>query len=166
MDAVFYSVALNAIAHEEETEAIQEESSHKKAESSERTAQGLERNRPLSRSTGCGGATMGEIRNACGPRRQVHVCHSGGSGYLGREAGLGVPVHIATENMDLSADLKLALAHARAGKHDKKKKPSDEKGRLVSSQYNSCKREPLFVPGGMPCTFWFPGSQSFSCGDC
>jgi hypothetical protein len=44
------------------------------------------------------------------------------SGYLGREAGLDVPVHIATENMDLSADLKRALAHARAGKHDKKKK--------------------------------------------
>ena len=44
------------------------------------------------------------------------------SGYLGREAGLDVPVHIAAENMDLSADLKLALAHARAGKHDKKKK--------------------------------------------
>jgi hypothetical protein len=42
--------------------------------------------------------------------------------YLGREAGLDVPVHMATENMDLSGDLKLALAHARAGKHDKKKK--------------------------------------------
>ena len=44
------------------------------------------------------------------------------SGYLGREAGLDVPVHIATENMDLSADLKRALAYARAGKQDKKKK--------------------------------------------
>ena len=44
------------------------------------------------------------------------------SGYLGREAGLDVPVHIATENMDLSADLKRALAHARAGKQDKKQK--------------------------------------------
>ena len=44
------------------------------------------------------------------------------SGYLGREAGLDVPVHIATENMDLSADLKRALAHARADKHDKKQK--------------------------------------------
>jgi hypothetical protein len=44
------------------------------------------------------------------------------SGYLGREAGLDVPVHIATENMDLSADLKRALAHARAGKQDQKKK--------------------------------------------
>lgn len=43
-------------------------------------------------------------------------------GYLGREAGLNVPVHIATENMDLSADLKHALAHARAGKSDKKQK--------------------------------------------
>jgi len=70
------------------------------------------------------------------------------SRHLGREAGLDVPVHIATENMDLSADLKLALAHARAGKHDKKKKLSDEKGRLVFSQYNSRNREPLFVPGG------------------
>jgi hypothetical protein len=44
------------------------------------------------------------------------------SGYLGREAGLDVPVHIATENMDLSSDPKLALARARAGKHDKKTK--------------------------------------------
>ena len=44
------------------------------------------------------------------------------SGYLGREAGLDVPVHIATENMDLSAHLKRALAHARAGKQDKKQK--------------------------------------------
>jgi hypothetical protein len=44
------------------------------------------------------------------------------SGYLGREAGLGVPVHIATENMDLSADLKRALAHARSGEQDQKVK--------------------------------------------
>ena len=44
------------------------------------------------------------------------------SRYLGREAGLDVAVHIATENMDLSADLKRALAHARAGKQDLKKK--------------------------------------------
>jgi hypothetical protein len=44
------------------------------------------------------------------------------SRYLGREAGLDVPVHIATENMDLSADLKRAVAHARAGKQDQKKK--------------------------------------------
>ena len=44
------------------------------------------------------------------------------SGYLGREAGLDVPVHIATENMDLSADLKRALAHARSDRHEKKQK--------------------------------------------
>jgi hypothetical protein len=43
------------------------------------------------------------------------------SGYLGREAGLDVPVHIATENADLSADLKRALAHARAGNPAKKR---------------------------------------------
>ena len=44
------------------------------------------------------------------------------SEYLGREAGLDVAVHIATENMDLSADLKRALAHARAGKQEQKQK--------------------------------------------
>ena len=44
------------------------------------------------------------------------------SRYLGGEAGLDVPVHIATENMDLSADLKRAPVYARAGKQDKKKK--------------------------------------------
>jgi hypothetical protein len=43
------------------------------------------------------------------------------SGYLGREAGLDVPVHVATENMDLSADLKRALAHARAEKQGGKR---------------------------------------------
>jgi|GEM_PF-548732 len=41
------------------------------------------------------------------------------SRYLSREAGLDVPVHIATENTDLSADLKRALAHARAGNQGK-----------------------------------------------
>jgi hypothetical protein len=44
------------------------------------------------------------------------------SRYLGGEAGLDVPVYIATDNMDLSVDLKRALAHARAGKQDQKKK--------------------------------------------
>lgn len=43
------------------------------------------------------------------------------SKYLGGEAGLDVPVHIATENMNLSADLKRALAHARARKENQKK---------------------------------------------
>jgi hypothetical protein len=37
-----------------------------------------------------------------------------------RGNSLNVPVHIVTENKDLSADLKLALAHARAGKRDEK----------------------------------------------
>jgi len=42
------------------------------------------------------------------------------SQYLGREAGLDVPVHITTENMDLSADLKRALSYARAGNKNNK----------------------------------------------
>ena len=44
------------------------------------------------------------------------------SRHLGREAGLDVPVHIATENMELTADLKRALAYARTGKPEKKQK--------------------------------------------
>jgi hypothetical protein len=38
------------------------------------------------------------------------------SRWVGREAGLDVPVHIASGNMDLSADLRRALSYARAGK--------------------------------------------------
>jgi hypothetical protein len=42
------------------------------------------------------------------------------SQYLGREAALDVPVHIATENMDLSNDLKRTLSYARSGGKEKK----------------------------------------------
>ena len=44
------------------------------------------------------------------------------SRYLGREAGLDVPVHIASEEMDLSADLKRALSYARTRGKDKEQK--------------------------------------------
>lgn len=44
------------------------------------------------------------------------------SRYLGREAGLAVPVHVASQDMDMSADLKRALAYARAGARGKKKR--------------------------------------------
>ena len=45
------------------------------------------------------------------------------SRYLGHEAGLDVPIHIASEGMDLSADLKRGLSYARTGAK-KKKQPS------------------------------------------
>ena len=41
------------------------------------------------------------------------------SGWLGREAGVGEPVHIATDNADLSTDLRRALANAR---HQRRRK--------------------------------------------
>jgi len=44
------------------------------------------------------------------------------SEYLGREAGLDVPVHIASEDMDLSADLKRALFYARGSENTKEAK--------------------------------------------
>jgi len=44
------------------------------------------------------------------------------SQYLGREAGLDVPVHIATENMDLSSDLKRALSQVRGRRKTKRAK--------------------------------------------
>ena len=43
------------------------------------------------------------------------------SRYLRSDAGLDVPVHIATENMDLPADLKRALSCARAIVQGKKR---------------------------------------------
>ncbi len=43
------------------------------------------------------------------------------SRYLRSDAGLDVPVHIATENMDLPADLKRALSYARAIVQGKKR---------------------------------------------
>src|SRR2546427_3184679 len=52
------------------------------------------------------------------------------SGYLVRETGLDVPVHIATENTDLSSDLKRALAHARAGKQEQ-----EAKSEAMSEEY-------------------------------
>ncbi|HEX3106418.1 MAG TPA: hypothetical protein VHQ22_18395 [Terriglobales bacterium] len=43
------------------------------------------------------------------------------SRYLGHEAGLEVPVHIASEDIDLSAELKRALSHARGGNNPQMK---------------------------------------------
>src|ERR1700676_1418279 len=44
------------------------------------------------------------------------------SRYLGREAGLDVPVHIATANMDLSSDLRRALSYERSGRKVRKRR--------------------------------------------
>lgn len=44
------------------------------------------------------------------------------SQYLGRESGLDVPVHIASEDMDLSADLKRALSYVRGGSKAKRRR--------------------------------------------
>jgi hypothetical protein len=49
------------------------------------------------------------------------------SRYLGREAGLDVSVPIATEHMDLSADLK-RVADSLGGATAKSPQPSDAKG--------------------------------------
>ena len=40
--------------------------------------------------------------------------------WLGREAGKKEPVHIATDNSDLSGDLRRALADARHGRRSRK----------------------------------------------
>ena|SRR5437016_4608744 len=44
------------------------------------------------------------------------------SRWLGRESGIQEPVHIASENMDLSADLKRALSYVRSGGKSKRAK--------------------------------------------
>jgi hypothetical protein len=86
-------------------------------------AQGLEGNRQVPRSTGCGLATMGEIRHARDARRQGHVCLSGGIEPIpGHEAGLDLPVHIATVNMELSSELRRALSFERSGSKVRKRR--------------------------------------------
>jgi hypothetical protein len=47
--------------------------------------------------------------------RFMYASRDGLSRHLGREAGLDLPVHIATTNMDLSSDLRRALSYARSG---------------------------------------------------
>ncbi|HEX3821837.1 MAG TPA: hypothetical protein VHW45_16000 [Candidatus Sulfotelmatobacter sp.] len=42
------------------------------------------------------------------------------SRYMGREAGLNVPVHVASGDMDMSGDLKRALTFARSAERNKK----------------------------------------------
>jgi hypothetical protein len=54
-------------------------------------------------------AALGQIRNAGDQGRFMYGLPEELSRWLGREAGLDVPVRIASENMDLSADLKRAL---------------------------------------------------------
>lgn len=39
---------------------------------------------------------------------------------MGREAGLNVPVHVASGDMDMSGDLKRALTFARSAERNKK----------------------------------------------
>ena len=45
----------------------------------------------------------------------MYASRDGLSRYLGREAGLDLPVHIATANMDLSSDLRRAQSCERSG---------------------------------------------------
>jgi hypothetical protein len=124
VDAVFYPVALNAIPMKKKQKASEEKSSRNQAEGSERMAQGLEGNRQLSRSAGCGLATMGEIRHARVTRegRVMYASPEGLSRYHGREAGLDLPVHIATANMELSSDLRRALSYERSGSKVRKRR--------------------------------------------
>jgi len=122
VDAVFYPVALNAIPMKKKQKAAKK-SRPATNEGSERTAQGLEGDRQLSRSAGCCLATMGEIRHALTREgRFMYASRDGLSRYLGREAGLDLPVHIATANMDLSSDLRRALSYERSGSKVRKRR--------------------------------------------
>ena len=83
------------------------------------------------------------------------------SRHLGREAGLDVPVHIASEEMDLSADLKRALSYARAGAK-KKSSPANDLIRNFRPIIRDS-RSSLFVPGvlyAIPRSYFLEASRS------
>jgi hypothetical protein len=125
MDAVSYSVAPNAILMKKKQKAAQKNRPTIKAKSQNDRLKGWSEiasflGQPVVVAQRWARSGMPVTREG----RFMYASREELSRYLGREAGLGVPVHIATENMDLSADLRraLALAHARAGKQDKKHK--------------------------------------------
>ena len=123
MDAVSYSVALNAILMKKKQKAAQKNRPTIKAKIQNDRLKGWTEiasflGQPVAIAQRWARSGMPVTREG----RFMYASREELSRYLGREAGLGVPVHIATENMDLSADLRRALRHARAGKQDKKHK--------------------------------------------
>ena len=122
MDAVSYSIALNTITMKKKQKPAKKSRPATKPRVQSERLRGWSEiasflGQPVAvaqRWARSGMPVTREGRFMCASREEL-------SRYLGREAGLDVPVHIATENMDLSADLKRALTYARAGKQDKKK---------------------------------------------
>ena len=106
MDAVFYPVALNAIPKKKKPKPAEEKSSRHKTEGSERTAQGWKEiasflGQPIAVSQRWARSGMPVTREG----RFMYASRDV-SPYLGREAGLDLPVHTATAKMDLSSDLR------------------------------------------------------------
>ena len=122
MDAVFYPVALNAITMKRKQKPVKKSRPATKPRVQSERLKGWSEiasflGQPVAvaqRWARSGMPVTREGRFMCASREEL-------SRYLSREAGLDVPVHIATENADLSADLKRALAHARAGNQVKKR---------------------------------------------
>jgi len=120
VDAVSYPVALNAIPMKKKQKPVKKSRPAAKPRVQNERLKGWNE---IASFLGQPVAVAQEIRHPVTREgRFMYASREELSGYLGREAGLDVPVHIATENMDLSADLKRALAHARAGKQDQKQK--------------------------------------------
>jgi len=122
VDAVFYPIALNAIPMKKKRKSAKKSLPRTKPRVQNERLKGWNEiasflGQPVAVAQRWGRSGMPVKREG----RFMYASREELSGYLGREVGLDVPVHIATENADLSADLKRALAHARAGKQDKKK---------------------------------------------
>src|SRR5438309_5444301 len=92
---------------------------------------------------------MGEIRYARDARRQIHVRLSGGIERISRPRSWSGRTcsHRDRKHGSLCRS-ETCSRPCPSWQARQEKKLSDEKGRLVFSQYNSRNREPLFVPGG------------------
>jgi hypothetical protein len=123
VDAVFYPVALNAIPMKKKQKPAKKSRPATKPRVQNERLKGWKEiasflGQPVAVSQRRARSGMPVTREG----RFMYASRDGLSRYLGREAGLDLPVHIATANMDLSSDLRRALSYERSGSKVRKRR--------------------------------------------
>jgi len=122
VDAVFYPVALNAIPMKKKQKAAKKSRPATKPRVQNERLKGWKEiasflGQPVAVSQRWARSGMPVTREG----RFMYASRDV-SPYLGREAGLDLPVHTATAKMDLSSDLRRALSYERSGSKVRKRK--------------------------------------------
>jgi hypothetical protein len=116
VDAVFYPVALNAIPKKKKQNPAKKSRPATKPRVQNERLRGWKEiasflGQPVAASQRWARSGMPVMREG----RFMYASRDGFSRYPGCEAGLDLPVRIATANMDLSSDLRRALSYERSG---------------------------------------------------